>query len=124
MHQSISIHLLTALYYIADVCIVTSSRDGMNLVAIEYMFVKSFGEGGALVISEFAGASRIFKTAKLINPWDIKTTAKNIAEALMLSQSKSVSQHEIVDQYSAKNWASRFMEDMGFISSQESFQNL
>lgn len=112
IHQSIPIHLLTALYTLSDVCLITSSRDGMNLVAIEYMFVRSFGSGGALVISEFAGAARFFNSAQIINPWDIEKTSESILKALQQSPRNLISMKENINSLSARNWARRFLVEL------------
>lgn len=84
----------------------------MNLVAIEYMFVRSLGSGGALVISEFAGAAKFFKTAQIVNPWDIEQTSKSINYALVQSSKNDVSTTENVGQYSAQNWAHKFLRQL------------
>jgi trehalose 6-phosphate synthase/phosphatase len=71
---------LIALYRRADVALVTPLRDGMNLVALEYVVARE-GRGGALLLSEFAGAAHWLAGARLVNPYSISRTA----EALELS---------------------------------------
>lgn len=56
MHRSVPFNELTALYSVADVCLLTSTRDGMNLVAFEYVACQE-ERHGVLVLSEFAGAA-------------------------------------------------------------------
>ena len=57
LYNSVNFTELVALYRIADVCLVTSARDGMNLVACEYI-ASQIGKHGVLVLSEFAGCSQ------------------------------------------------------------------
>jgi len=68
-------------YKIADLCMVTSLHDGMNLVAKEFIASRD-DEGGALILSQFAGASRELKDAIIINPYDIESIADAIYQAL------------------------------------------
>ncbi|MEQ1506662.1 MAG: trehalose-6-phosphate synthase, partial [Myxococcota bacterium] len=73
---------LTALYRVADVCIVSSIKDGMNLVAMEYCAAQ-VDEIGALVLSEFAGAADLLgRWAWIVNPHDRVGTADAIVAAL------------------------------------------
>src|SRR5690606_584129 len=69
LHQSYSRSELAALYCAADVMMVTPLRDGMNLVAKEYVAAR-LDRGGALVLSEFAGAATELRQAFLCNPYD------------------------------------------------------
>eukprot|EP00962_Isochrysis_galbana_P016668 scaffold4775_cov73-Isochrysis_galbana.AAC.1 len=64
---------LCALYYRADVMVVTSLRDGMNLVSFEFLACQSQkGTKGALVLSEFAGAAQALGAgALLVNPYNV-----------------------------------------------------
>lgn len=68
-------------YRSADVCLVTSLSDGMNLVSKEFIASRDDG-GGALVLSRFAGASRELGDALLVNPYDAEQTAQAIRYAL------------------------------------------
>ncbi len=70
LHQSVDLDELIALYLAADVMLVTPLRDGMNLVAKEYVAAK-VDESGALILSEFAGAARELGEAILVNPHDL-----------------------------------------------------
>jgi Glycosyltransferase family 20 len=70
LHQSFPKEELVALYLAADVLLVTALRDGMNLVAKEYV-VSRDDERGALVLSEFTGASIELPQAHIVNPHDI-----------------------------------------------------
>ena len=68
-------------YRIADLCMVTSLHDGMNLVAKEFLAARA-DESGVLVLSQFTGAARELRDALLINPYDIDQTANAIRIAL------------------------------------------
>ncbi len=85
INRSIERAELVALYKLADVCWVGSLRDGMNLVAKEYVACKAAGDG-VLVLSEFAGAAAEMGEALLINPFDEERTASTIERALALEE--------------------------------------
>ena len=80
LHQAYPREEMAALYLAADVCLVTSLRDGMNLVAKEYVACR-FEETGALVLSEFTGAADELGAAFLINPHDIEGLKEAIVRA-------------------------------------------
>ncbi|MBU6375996.1 MAG: trehalose-6-phosphate synthase [Bdellovibrionales bacterium] len=78
---------LGELYRAADLCIVSSLHDGMNLVAKEYVWAKG-NLNGALLLSKFAGASHELPEAFLFNPYDQEESARLIYTALTASQSE------------------------------------
>ncbi|WP_101653276.1 trehalose-6-phosphate synthase [Brevibacterium ihuae] len=80
-HHSYPRSEMTALYLAADVLLVTALRDGMNLVAKEYVACR-IGEDGVLVLSEFAGAADHMNQAVLVNPHDIDGLKANIVRAV------------------------------------------
>ena len=80
LHQSFPREEMAALYLAADVMLVTPLRDGMNLVAKEYVACRH-DERGALVLSEFTGAADELRQAYLVNPWDIDGTKQAILRA-------------------------------------------
>ena len=67
MHKSVPFEELTAMYALADACLVTSTRDGMNLVAYEYIS-SQVERHGTMILSEFAGAAQSLNGSLLINP--------------------------------------------------------
>jgi alpha,alpha-trehalose-phosphate synthase [UDP-forming] len=81
MHQPMPPEELVALYLAADVMLVTPLRDGMNLVAKEYVASRVAGHG-ALVLSEFTGAAEQMTEAWLVNPYDIGGMKRAILAAL------------------------------------------
>jgi alpha,alpha-trehalose-phosphate synthase [UDP-forming] len=80
LHQSFPREEMAALYLAADLMLVTPLRDGMNLVAKEYVSCR-YDESGALVLSEFTGAADELRQAYLVNPWDIDGTKEAILRA-------------------------------------------
>lgn len=72
-------------YKTADVCIVTSLHDGMNLVAKEFIAARD-DEEGILIVSQFTGASRELQDALIVNPYDIEQVADTIHTALTMDQ--------------------------------------
>ena len=82
-NQSMPREELAALYRAADVMLVTPYRDGMNLVAKEYVAARG-DLGGALVLSEFAGAAAELKQAFLVNPHDIAGVKSQLVRALRM----------------------------------------
>lgn len=108
LHKSFGATDMAALYRAADVLLVTSLRDGMNLVAKEYI-ASRFDHRGVLVLSEFAGAADELRQAVHINPHDIDGTKSTIVDALAMSshqQKKRMTKlRDHVREYDVKRWA-------------------
>jgi trehalose 6-phosphate synthase len=95
--------------------VVTPYRDGMNLVAKEYVACR-FEDDGALVLSEFAGAAAELRQAWLVNPYDINGMKSALLEACradekeltrrMKAMRKTISQHDV------KAWAESFLSEL------------
>ncbi|HWK88561.1 MAG TPA: trehalose-6-phosphate synthase [Longimicrobium sp.] len=83
LKQSVPADRLAILYRMADVCIISSLQDGMNLVAKEYVASQADRQG-VLLLSEFAGAAEEMPDATLINPYDPEGCALRIRDALTL----------------------------------------
>ena len=81
LHQNMPFEELVALYLAADVMLVTPFRDGMNLVAKEYVACRA-DLTGRLVLSEFAGAATELRAAFLVNPHDLDGLKESITQAL------------------------------------------
>jgi len=81
LNQSMSTDDLVAAYRAADVMVVTPLRDGMNLVAKEYVATQ-YDHRGALVLSEFAGAAAQLDLAHIVNPYDLPSVAAGILDAV------------------------------------------
>jgi trehalose 6-phosphate synthase len=112
-NQSMPREELAALYRAADVMLVTPYRDGMNLVAKEYVAARGDG-GGALVLSEFAGAAAELKQAFLVNPHDIAGVKNQLVRALRAEPAEAAKRMRAMRRYLFKNdlehWASSFFE--------------
>jgi trehalose 6-phosphate synthase len=83
IRESLDQATVTAHYWAADVCVVSSLQDGMNLVAKEYVAAQE-DRFGVLVLSRFAGAAREMREALMVNPYDIGATAETLYRALTL----------------------------------------
>ena len=81
--QSLPVDRLAVLYRLADVCLISSLQDGMNLVAKEYV-ASQVDRNGVLLLSEFAGAAEELPDATLVNPYDPEGCAVRIRDALTL----------------------------------------
>lgn len=113
LYRSVPIEELVAYYRAADVMFVTPLRDGMNLVAKEYVATR-FDDTGALVLSEFAGAAEQLTQAYLVNPYDLDALAGSLEDAIatasvkgntrMKALRRSVGRHDVFW------WARRCLE--------------
>ncbi|NDW18750.1 bifunctional alpha,alpha-trehalose-phosphate synthase (UDP-forming)/trehalose-phosphatase [Dysgonomonas sp. 216] len=111
---------LAALYHIADIALVTPLRDGMNLVAKEYVATKR-DEPGILILSEMAGASIELSDAIIVNPTDIKEIESAIVHALEMPAEEQLetitAMQEIISTQTVKQWAKDFIEELTAIKS-------
>ncbi len=80
LYRSLDLEELVAYYVVADVMLVTPLRDGMNLVAKEYVACRR-GLPGVLVLSEFAGAAEQLKSAVIVNPYDVDAVTQAMGDA-------------------------------------------
>jgi trehalose 6-phosphate synthase/phosphatase len=115
MRRGIPRSELVALYAAADVAWVTPLRDGLNLVAKEYVACQP-GGAGTLVLSEFAGAAAEMGEAFLVNPYDEERTAETIARSLSLPEDerreRMSSLHRRVGRNSVFDWGKRFVSNL------------
>ena len=106
---------LVAFYRVADVCVLTPLRDGMNLVAKE--FVASQGDDpGVVVLSRFAGVADSMEQALQVNPYDIEGTAESIHRALMMPLPERRARWDAlirdVRTFTAQRWSDSFMSEL------------
>lgn len=103
------------LYKLADVCLISSLHDGMNLVAKEFAAARS-DEAGVLVLSEFAGASRDLKGALLINPYSAEESSTALHEALQMPPSEQhrrmKSLRASVRDYNIYRWSAELIKSL------------
>ena len=113
LYRSVPADELAALYRLADVALVTPTRDGMNLVAKEYIASRS-DDSGVLVLSEFAGAAAEMGEALLVNPYDIEGTAAALDRALNMSPEETRLRMAALRKRVAANtvhhWVARFIK--------------
>jgi alpha,alpha-trehalose-phosphate synthase [UDP-forming] len=113
LHQSYPREEMAALYLAADVMLVTSLRDGMNLVAKEYVACRN-DESGALVLSEFTGAADELVGAFLVNPHDIEGLKDTIMRAVTVSPAEARrrmrSLRRRVYEHDVAHWAATFLD--------------
>lgn len=104
---------LTAYYRAADVMLVTPVRDGMNLVAKEFVATRS-DNSGVLVLSEFAGAARQMRKALLVNPRDVEGMARMIDHAVRMPRPEATARMSalrgLVRRDNVYVWAEEFLE--------------
>lgn len=102
-----------ALLRVADLCVISSVRDGMNTTALEYVVAQKFNQS-PLILSEFSGASGVLKDAIIVNPWDSVSVAKAIYDGLTADAAKK-------DHWESKliksvtpieKWTSAFLKDL------------
>ncbi|PPQ77109.1 hypothetical protein CVT25_010803 [Psilocybe cyanescens] len=118
MHKSLAFDELCALYAVSDVCLVSSTRDGMNLVSYEYIACQQARQG-VMILSEFAGAAQSLNGSIIVNPWDSQQVADAIHEAVTMDVSVRAENHrklfKYVNKYSAAFWGSSFIKEMSKI---------
>jgi trehalose 6-phosphate synthase/phosphatase len=104
---------LNALYSIADIALITPLRDGMNLIAKEYLASKADGKG-VLILSEMAGASQELGEAIIVNPNDREELVEALEKALAMSEDEQIERNRIMQKrlqrYNVTRWAEDFVE--------------
>lgn len=122
MYQTMPSDDLVAFYMAADVMLVTPLRDGMNLVAKEYV-ASRIGDDGALVLSEFAGAGRELRDAWLINPYDTDGLKRAILRAVRASKTEKArrmsSLRQAVVRHDVQRWSEEFLSILNAADQQE-----
>jgi trehalose 6-phosphate synthase/phosphatase len=116
VYRNLSEAEVVALYRAADVMVVTPIRDGMNLVAKEFVASRADGHG-VLVLSEFAGAASELAEAVQVNPYDIDGLARALHRALEMSEDERATRmatlrHRVFT-YDVAWWAEAFLERLG-----------
>ncbi|KAG6424445.1 hypothetical protein SASPL_114863 [Salvia splendens] len=116
LDRSLDFPALCALYAVTDVALVTSLRDGMNLVSYEFVACQD-SKRGVLILSEFAGAAQSLGAgAILVNPWNITEVAAAIDQALNMPAEEREKRHrhnfEHVTTHTAQQWAEFFVSEL------------
>ena len=92
MHKSLPFDELCALYALSDVCLVSSTRDGMNLVSYEYIACQQQRQG-FMILSEFAGAAQSLNGSIVVNPWDLQEVGDAIFHAVTMDTETCAGNH-------------------------------
>ena len=112
LRQHLSLARVLAWYRLAEICVVSSLHDGMNLVAKEFVAAKN-DRDGVLVLSRFTGAARELDQAFLINPYDTETFADTLASALdMKNEERTARMQGLRDTVESNNiyrWAGKIL---------------
>lgn len=112
-YRSMDFENLIDLYLAADVAMITPVRDGMNLVAKEYLATRIENDG-VLILSELAGAAKELPQALMVNPFDTNQLAKSIKTAIEMPLKEQQERNKIsrkrLKRYDIEKWASSFME--------------
>jgi len=115
LHKSVSFDELISLYSISDVCLVSSTRDGMNLVSYEYIACQQ-QKKGALILSEFAGAAQSLNGAFIVNPWNTEELSVAIKESLTLPEEKKELNFNklfsYISKYTSGFWGESFVKEL------------
>ena len=109
-------------YQAADLCMVTSLHDGMNLVAKEFVAARE-DEQGALILSRFTGASRELRDAIIVNPYDIEQLSDAIRIALEMDATERHTRMQRmrrnVREHNVYRWAGNLITDLSEIRIEE-----
>ena len=116
-YRSLPLEELAALYRLAEVALVTPMRDGMNLVAKEYV-ASRLDQRGVLILSERAGAARELSDALIINPTDVGQLVEAMHEALVMPEEEQIirmsAMQTLVKRYNVFSWTRLFMNQLAY----------
>lgn len=129
-HMRIPKDVYLSLLRAADLCLITSIRDGMNTTALEFVTVKSQLSNyncyaSPLILSEFSGSSTVLKDAIIVNPWDSVAVAKEINKSLLMdSEEKSSLELKLWnDVPTIQDWTDKFLKGMISVAEERSENN-
>jgi trehalose 6-phosphate synthase/phosphatase len=121
-YKFISFGKLIALYSASDVALVTPLRDGMNLIAKEYIAARTDGKG-VLILSEMAGASKEVREAIIINPNDVNEIAAALKDALEMTEEEKVRSSLVMQarlkRHDVSHWADSFIHALLSLKEEE-----
>ena len=123
IHRTVARAHLPGLYRASCVALVTPLRDGMNLVAKEFLAAQNADDPGVLVLSRFAGAAEQLREALLVNPYDTEGTAAAILLALQMPLEERRARHhalmETIRRYDVHWWCESFLAALGQAQAEE-----
>ncbi|HMA09727.1 MAG TPA: alpha,alpha-trehalose-phosphate synthase (UDP-forming) [Ramlibacter sp.] len=124
MHRTVARTRLPGLYRASRVALVTPLRDGMNLVAKEFIAAQDPQDPGVLVLSRFAGAAEQLTEALLVNPYDIEGTANAIHLALQMPVEERRARYQSliasIREFDVHWWCDSFLDTLAKANAQES----
>lgn len=113
MTRTVGRGLLAGLFRISRIGLVTPFRDGMNLVALEYIAAQAEENPGVLIISRFAGVASLLPEALQVNPYDIDMVANAINKAMTMSLAERIDRHAAsllnIEKYNATSYSQSFL---------------
>ncbi|MGK9175489.1 alpha,alpha-trehalose-phosphate synthase [Yokenella regensburgei] len=116
LNQHFDRKVLMKVFRYAEVGLVTPLRDGMNLVAKEYVAAQDPANPGVLVLSQFAGAANELTSALIVNPYDRDDVAAALDRALTMPLAERISRHaemlEVILKNDIHHWQARFIDDL------------
>ncbi|VDY64141.1 Alpha,alpha-trehalose-phosphate synthase [UDP-forming] [Shimwellia blattae] len=116
LNQHFDRKLLMKVFRYADVGLVTPLRDGMNLVAKEYLAAQDPANPGVLILSRFAGAAQELTSALLVNPYDRDDMASALHQALSMPLAERIARHSeamaVLTRNDIDHWQQRFIGDL------------
>lgn len=116
LNSPLSRATLAALYRASRIALVTPLRDGMNLVAKEYVAAQDPDDPGVLVLSQFAGASRQMTAALIANPYDTDAVAEALEQARVMSLAERRERHATLmqglRQYDSRRWQHEYLHSL------------
>ena len=116
VNRAYSRTVLAGLYRAARAALVTPLRDGMNLVAKEYVAAQDEKDPGVLILSRFAGAAAELGSALLVNPYDPEAVGTTIAHALSMPLDERRQRHEtlfrVISENDIKSWGKLFLASL------------
>ena len=116
LNQHFDRKLLMKVFRYSDVCLVTPLRDGMNLVAKEFVAAQDPANPGVLVLSQFAGAANELTSALIVNPYDRDDMAAAMDRAITMPLAERISRHaemlEAIRENDIERWQARFIDDL------------
>ena len=121
IHRSIARKLLGDIYRSARIGLVTPMRDGMNLVAKEYVAAQDPADPGVLILSRFAGAAEQLTDALIVNPYNIDEMADAIQTALQMARGERIRRHaamlDTIRQRDTFAWSRAFLNALDEVRS-------
>ena len=128
LNQHFDRKVLMKVFRYAEVGLVTPLRDGMNLVAKEYVAAQDPANPGVLVLSQFAGAANELTSALIVNPYDRDDVAAAMDRALTMPLAERIARHaemlKVIEQNDINHWQERFISDLKRITPRSAHSSL